>query len=59
MFSQANQQQTQPTDGVDARILTRVWPHWWEASAVTIAPPLLLEIHPWDLSAFLSAHKKK
>ena len=56
MFSQANQQQTQPTDGVDARILTWVSPHWWEASAVTIAPPLLIEIHPWDLSAFLSAH---
>ena len=46
MFSQANQQQTQPTGGVDARILTRGWPHWWEASAVTTAPPLLLEIAP-------------
>ena len=38
-----NQQQTQPTYGVDAGIWTR--PHCWEACAHTIAPPLLLEMY--------------
>ena len=30
-----NQQKTQPTHGVEP------WPNWWEASALTTAPPLL------------------
>ena len=35
-----NQQQTQLTFGVNARIWAR--PHWWEASALTTAPLLLV-----------------
>ena len=34
-----NQQQTQPT--YDAGTGNRTRPHWWEASALTTAPPLL------------------
>ena len=37
-----NQQQTQPTYGVDAGFVPR--PYWWEASALTAAPPLLFNI---------------
>ena len=35
-----NQQQTQPT--YDAESGNRTGPHWWEASALTTAPSLLL-----------------
>ena len=34
-----NQQQTQPT--YDARSGIEPRPHWWEASTLTTAPPLL------------------
>ena len=34
-----NQQQTQPTYDAASRNRTRA--HWWEASALTTAPPLL------------------
>ena len=35
----SNQQQTQPTYGINSRIEPK--PHWWEASALTITASLL------------------
>ena len=35
-----NQQQTQPTNGVDNGII-EFEPHWWELSALITEPPLL------------------
>ena len=49
-----NQQQTQPTYGVDAGF--EPGPHWWEVSALTTAPPLfpLLTWEPGLLIGYYS-----
>ena len=53
-----NQQQTQPTYGVDVGIWTR--PHWWAATALTTAPSLpLITAKQQDCPVFTKFLTKK
>ena len=55
------EQQTQPTYDVESFIQSgnRTGPHWWEASALTTAPPLLPRMATRPLKVTFGGYEKR